>query len=83
MILLFGVRPGKTRSFVLRGVPCPNCHTTGQLTASSTPSFIHLFWIPVYRLGTDQLVECGYCKRGFHKPEFTTAMKQAISDHLP
>jgi len=82
MILFFGTRPGKTRTVALSGVSCPHCGSRGQLTARSTANFIHIFWIPVYRLGTNLLAECGHCKRGFFKEDFTAEMKHALKDRL-
>ena len=82
MILFFGVRPGRTRTIPLEGISCPYCHTKGKLTVNSTPSFVHLFWIPVYRLGTNLVAECNHCKRGFFKEEFSPEMKQLVSEKL-
>ncbi|MCX2719153.1 zinc-ribbon domain-containing protein [Lentiprolixibacter aurantiacus] len=82
MILFFGTRPGKTRTAALTGVSCPHCGNKGQLTASSTPNFIHIFWIPVYRLGTSLVAECSHCKRGFYKEDFSSEMKRAVEEQL-
>ncbi len=78
MIIFFGVRPGKTKEVPLKGVRCPNCDHSGHLYLFSTPSFIHIFWIPVWRLNTTRIAECNYCKRGFYKEDFTPEMQQAI-----
>ncbi|MDX1315638.1 MAG: zinc-ribbon domain-containing protein [Eudoraea sp.] len=82
MILFFGTRPGKTRTATLSGVSCPHCGSKGQLSASSTPNFIHIFWIPVYRLGTSLIVECAHCKKGFYKEDFSSEMKRAIEEQI-
>ncbi|MCL6275068.1 zinc ribbon domain-containing protein [Muricauda sp. 2012CJ35-5] len=81
MIFFFGTRTGKKVTKQLVGVNCPHCHQTGSLTAISQTNFIHLFWIPIIPIGTSQFAECGHCKRGFYKEEFSQEMKKALQDY--
>lgn len=78
MILFFGIRPGKTHSRILLGPECPYCKQINTLTAFSTPSYFHLFWLPVFRISTDLFAECSHCKRAFYKDEFTAEMERAV-----
>ncbi|WP_082433366.1 zinc-ribbon domain-containing protein [Flagellimonas eckloniae] len=78
MILFFGTRLGKKEIRTLHHVSCPHCSQTGTLTVVSQPNYVHLFWIPVFKLKTSQFAECSHCKRGFYKEEFTPEMERAL-----
>lgn len=80
MIIFFGTRTGKTKTVALKKATCPYCNQKGYLQASRTPNFIHLFWIPVYRLGIHIEAICEYCKKGFYKGEFTPEMLQEFEE---
>jgi len=77
-ILFFGTRPGKTKEAKLAGVPCPYCENVGTLNAWVQARFIHLFWIPVYRLSSNALVRCEHCKKAYEGDECTPGMKEAL-----
>lgn len=77
-ILFFGTRPGKTRESVLHGVPCPYCGQVGQLNAVVQPRFVHIFWIPVYRLSHAAFIQCGHCKKAYEGNECSAEMQKAL-----
>ncbi|MDM9632532.1 zinc-ribbon domain-containing protein [Robiginitalea sp. M39] len=77
-ILFFGTRPGKTRESHLPGVSCPFCSQTGQLKARIQPRYIHIFWIPVYRLSPSELIQCGHCKKAYSKGDCSHEMQEAL-----
>jgi len=77
-ILFFGTRPGKKRQAPLRGETCPYCGQAGQLTATVVPQYIHLFWIPVYRLRPMAWVECAHCKKVYEGGDLTPQMKTGL-----
>ena len=77
-ILFFGTRPGKTTQYALPGVPCPYCFQEGKLWVYKQMRFVHLFWIPVYRLSPSEYVRCQHCKKAYAKKEYTPEMTQEI-----
>ncbi len=78
MILFFGIRPGRTINIDLKQVKCPHCNQNNSLSGESTTNFFHLFWIPIFRVSTSQVVHCDHCKKGYYKEEFTKEMKAAF-----
>lgn len=78
MILFFGTRPGKTKITAIQNVTCPHCEQTNTLSLIATPNYFHLFWIKLFKIGTNTFVECSHCKRGHYKNEFTEEMEKAI-----
>jgi len=75
MILFFGIRPGKTINIDMKRIKCPHCNQKNSLSGESTPNFFHLFWIPLFRVSTNQVVRCDHCKKGYYKEEFTKDMQ--------
>lgn len=79
MILFFGTRTGSPKTRLLPGLACPYCSQKGTLSATLLPHFVHLFWIPVYRLGPMRWVACDHCKKQFEGRELTPAMQEALA----
>jgi uncharacterized protein with PIN domain len=80
MILFFGIRPGRTTTIDMKHLKCPHCNQPNTLSGKSNPNYLHLFWIPLYRVSTTQVVSCKHCKRIYFKNEFTMEMKHAFEN---
>ncbi len=80
MILFFGIRAGKTIIIAIKNVKCSNCGQTNTLSGESTPNFFHIFWIPLFRVSTTQVIRCNYCKKGYYKEDFTKEMQLAFEN---
>lgn len=78
MILFLGTKQGKDQTKTLEGISCPYCHQLNTLTSISVPIYFHLFWISLFRVNTNQFVECSHCRKGYYENEFTKEMKQAL-----
>ncbi len=78
MILFFGTRPGKRTVQVLKRVSCPHCHQKGTLQLIAQPNYFHLFWLPLFTIGTSRFAECSFCKRVYYQEEFTREMRQEM-----
>jgi hypothetical protein len=50
----------------------------GSLTLVSRSNRAHIFWIPLFKLGTIHHVECSHCKRVFDRKEFSPEMDRAL-----
>lgn len=81
-ILFFGTRPGKTKSWRLKGISCTYCGQKNTLSVSTTPNYFHLFWIPVFRVSSFEMAECSHCKRRYFKEEFSEEMAKAVREEL-
>ncbi|RTE53635.1 zinc-ribbon domain-containing protein [Arenibacter aquaticus] len=78
MILFLGTKPGKTISQLLPNLACPYCENKGTLTAVSSTTYFHLFWISLFRVGSHTVISCSHCKRTYFKDEFTEEMQQEL-----
>lgn len=78
MILFFGTKRGKQKTQKLLNSSCNHCSQIGTLTAVLQPNYFHLFWIPLFKIGTSRFAECSHCKKVYSKEEFTLEMKQQL-----
>ena len=78
MILFFGTRTGTPRHQALPGLACPFCGQRGTLQATVLPHFVHLFWIPVFRLRPLRWVVCEHCKKQYEGRDLTPEMQEAL-----
>ena len=78
MILFLGTKPGKTTSILLQNVVCPFCENKGTLTATTSTTYFHLFWISLFRVGNHTVISCSHCKRTYYEDEFTEEMQHSI-----
>ncbi|MCG2460539.1 zinc ribbon domain-containing protein [Flavobacteriaceae bacterium F89] len=76
--LFFGTRPGKTETRTLHNIACPYCGQTSTLTALRTPNYFHIFWLPLFKIGTSETMECSHCKKAYFKDEFTDEMRREL-----
>lgn len=78
VILFFGTRTGKGKTLSLPQTSCPHCGLAGHLQAEVIPHYVHLFWIPVYRLRPWRLISCNHCKKGYEASDFTEEMEREL-----
>lgn len=79
MILFFGTRPGKPETTTLLNSTCPYCQQRGTLTAVTQKNYFHLFWIKLFKISTNNYIECSHCKRLYYENEFTDEMNRELS----
>ena len=80
MIFFFGTKTGKTEIKQLTGVACPYCKQTSTLTLAKTSNWFHLFWVKLFKIYSQVIVECSHCKRVYHEDEFSEGMKTSVHD---
>jgi len=80
MILFFGTRHGKQKTIRLVNATCSYCEQRGTLTAVLQSNYFHLFWIKLFKISTNRMMECNHCKRAFYENEFTEEMKYELSN---
>lgn len=78
MILFLGTRPGKEEMRKIQGVSCTFCNQTDTLTAFIQSNYFHLFWIKLFKISRQEMIECSHCKKVYYKEEFTEEMDDAL-----
>jgi hypothetical protein len=79
-MIIYGRRATHLRTNQLIHTPCPNCGTTGSLTASVFAQYAHIFWIPVFSVGRTGGSQCQHCKQVMKENQMTPAVKTAYKD---
>ncbi|GMN10555.1 hypothetical protein MTsPCn9_24690 [Croceitalea sp. MTPC9] len=80
MILFFGTKTGKQTIQKLKNTACPYCSQIGTINVIAQANYFHLFWIPLFKIGTSHYAECSHCKRVYYKQEFSPEMIEEISN---
>ncbi|MDX1363962.1 zinc-ribbon domain-containing protein [Arenibacter latericius] len=76
MILFLGTKPGKASSKQVNNVSCPFCEQRNTLTAVSSSTYFHLFWISLFRISSSTIISCSHCKKSYYEDEFTEVLQQ-------
>src|SRR6478609_3803708 len=79
-MIIYGRRGTHLKSGRLTHVTCPNCGTTGSLTASVFAQYAHIFWIPFFSVGRTGGSQCQHCKNVLKENEMPPAVKSAYKD---
>ncbi|MDT0605518.1 zinc-ribbon domain-containing protein [Croceitalea rosinachiae] len=79
MILFFGTKPGKQIKKPLNHIACNHCKQTGTLSVTLQSNYLHLFWVPLFKIGTSRFVKCSHCKKVYYKDEFTIEMEKIVN----
>ena len=78
MILFFGTRPGKEEIQKLPKVKCGFCGQANTLTAVIQANYVHLFWIKLFKISKQDVIDCSHCKKMYFKDDFTREMEDAL-----
>jgi len=78
MILFFGTKIGNSSTKILHKTPCVHCSHIGTVTVTTQPNLFHLFWIPLFKIGTSRYAECSHCKRVHYEEEFNADMAKEL-----
>ncbi|WP_150451788.1 zinc-ribbon domain-containing protein [Arenibacter lacus] len=76
MILFLGTKPGKTFTKTIPHIACPYCEQKNTLTAVTSSTYFHLFWISLFKISTSTIISCSHCKKTYYEDEFTEVLQQ-------
>lgn len=81
MILFFGTRTGNTETKILKDAHCNFCQQKNTLSAVTVANYFHLFWIKLFKISKNIVIECSHCKRLYYENEFTPEMKEGLDGY--
>jgi len=79
-MIIYGRRATHLKTNQLIHTACPNCGTTGSLTASVFAQYAHIFWIPFFSVGRTGGSQCQHCKQVLKENEMPPAAKIGYKD---
>ncbi len=83
MFIFFGTRSTKLQSQqILEHTQCPYCSTQNNFIVTTFGTYFHVFWIPMFSIGTKKIIECTHCKKTYSEKEVPEDIKEAMYKSL-
>jgi len=64
-MVFFGTKASRIKDGRISNVTCPSCETQTYMTYSIFGKYAHVYWIPTFPTGKQNVLECGHCKRTY------------------
>jgi hypothetical protein len=75
-MIFYGTRSSSIQNGVIRNVDCPHCQTNTQMNYSIFGKYAHIYWIPLFPIGKQQILECNHCKATYELKNLPENIKQ-------
>lgn len=75
-MVFFGTKASRIKDGQINNVSCPNCENNTSMTYAIFGKYAHIYWIPAFPTGRENIIECNSCKRTFKLKELSTQIKQ-------
>lgn len=80
MLIFFGLGGSKLRQRKISGnTSCPNCKSENSFIAATFGRYFHIFWIPIFPLYRENIIECSICKESYNEDELPKEIKEALA----
>ncbi len=74
-MIFYGRKASRLKDGQLRNVTCPSCDTNSTMTYSIFGKYAHIYWIPTFPMGKENIIECDNCKQTFKVKELPEQIK--------
>lgn len=74
-MIFYGTNSSRLKNGQLRGVECPNCNEQTSMNYSVFGKYFYIYWIPIFPIGKENILECNSCKRTFKLKELPQKIK--------
>ena len=78
-MIFYGSRATRLKEGQINNVTCPNCDTTTSMSYAIFGKYAHIYWIPSFPIGRENVVECNSCKRTFKLRELPEPIIQKFN----
>lgn len=75
-MIFYGTNSSRLKNGRLSNVNCPNCDTQTAMNYSVFGKYAYIYWIPIFPLGKENILECNHCKRTYKLSELPQQIKQ-------
>lgn len=75
-MIFYGTRSSSIKNGVIRNVTCPHCQTNTGMNYTVFGKYAHLYWIPFFPIGKQQILECNHCKATYELKNLPEAIRQ-------
>ncbi len=75
-MVFYGTKSSEIGNGQIRNVTCPNCQTNISMNYSIFGKYAHIYWIPFFPIGKEQILECNSCKASYYLKDLPETIKQ-------
>tara|TARA_R110002050_G_scaffold104052_5_gene213264 strand:- start:31849 stop:32454 length:606 start_codon:yes stop_codon:yes gene_type:complete len=75
-MIFYGTSSSRLKNGQLNNVTCPNCENQTSMTYGVFGKYFYLYWIPIFPIGKDNILECNSCKKTFKLKELPNQIKK-------
>lgn len=75
-MIFYGTKSTAIKNGVIRNVSCPHCQTNTVMNYTVYGRYAHIYWIPFFPIGKQQILECNHCKSTYELKNLPEAIKQ-------
>lgn len=75
-MIFYGSKSSKLKEGMLVNVDCPDCEEGRAMRYIIFGKYAYLYWIPMFPIGKENILECVSCKRTYHLKELPEHIKQ-------
>ena len=75
-MIFYGTKSTTIKNGVIRNVACPHCQTNTVMNYTVFGRYAHIYWIPFFPIGKQQILECNHCKSTYELKNLPEVIKQ-------
>ena len=75
-MIFYGTNSSRLKTGQLRHVTCPNCENQTSMNYNVFGKYAYLYWVPVFPLSKENMLECNSCKKTFKLKELPEQIQQ-------
>ena len=81
-MIFYGTKSSEIGFGKLRNVTCPHCQNNVEMNFSVFGRYSHIYWIPFFPIGKENILECNSCKSTYHLKDLPETIKQKFNQDL-
>lgn len=78
-MIFYGRRASRLKDGRINNVTCPDCDALTSYTYSIFGKYAHIYWVPLFPMGKETILECDNCKRTYKAAEVSDTITQKLS----
>ncbi len=75
-MIVYGSKSSKIKIGKIRNIICPHCATNSEMNYSVFGRYAHIYWIPLFPVGKETILEYNSCKSSYHLKNLSENIKQ-------
>jgi uncharacterized Zn finger protein len=78
-MIFYGRRSSRIKDGRISNVTCPSCEENTSMNYSIFGKYAHIYWIPTFPMGRENIIECNNCKQTFKVKELSEQIKSKFN----